>query len=196
LGRPKGATTKGGKRKKNKDPNRPKRPTSAYFFYVAHCRAECEKRGERITRVAQWTKEISQVWREMTPEDRKGFDAKAVVDKARYEEQMNRYKGRDKNRPKRPQSAYFLWLAGFRTRMKDKIPVNKELLRAAGEHWKRLTEVEKAPYEQMAEGERRKYEEAMRQYNMPPSRNGGPPGGPEDSEEEYDDDEYTDEEEE
>jgi high mobility group protein B1/high mobility group protein B3 len=118
------------------------------------------------SQVAQWTKEISQTWREMTPEQRKTFDEKAVADKQRYEEQMNRYKGRDKNRPKRPQSAYFLWLAGFRTRMKDKIPVNKELLRAAGEHWKRLTDVEKAPYEQMAEGERRKYEEAMRQYNM------------------------------
>lgn len=41
---------KGGKRKR-KDPNRPKRPTSAYFFFVSKQRQLCEERGEKITRV-------------------------------------------------------------------------------------------------------------------------------------------------
>jgi len=43
---------------------------------------------------------------------------------------MGRYKNKDPNRPKRPMSAYFLWLGDFREKMKSKIPENKELLRA------------------------------------------------------------------
>ena len=44
--------------------------------------------------------------------------------------QMAIYTGKDVNRPKRPQSAYFLWLADFRARMKDKFAENKDILRA------------------------------------------------------------------
>jgi len=36
----------------------------------------------------------------------------------------------------------------------------------AGEEWRRLTTQDKAPYEQRAEEERRKYEQAMKEYNM------------------------------
>jgi len=40
------------------------------------------------------------------------------------------YTGKDVNRPKRPQSAYFLWLADFRAQMKDKFVENRDILRA------------------------------------------------------------------
>lgn len=43
--------SKGGKRKLANDPNRPKRPTSAYFYFVQIEREEAAKRGEKITRV-------------------------------------------------------------------------------------------------------------------------------------------------
>ena len=39
------------KRKPGNDPNRPKRPTSAYFYFVQLEREEAAKRGEKITRV-------------------------------------------------------------------------------------------------------------------------------------------------
>jgi len=39
------------KRKPGTDPNRPKRPTSAYFYFVQVEREEAAKRGEKITRV-------------------------------------------------------------------------------------------------------------------------------------------------
>lgn len=41
----------GNKRKLVNDPNRPKRPTSAYFYFVQLEREEAAKRGEKITRV-------------------------------------------------------------------------------------------------------------------------------------------------
>jgi len=37
---------------------------------------------------------------------------------------------------------------------------------SAGEEWRKLTMMAKAPYEQKAEEERRKYEVAMKEYNV------------------------------
>lgn len=42
----------GGRGKKAKDPNKPKRATSAYFFYLAHCREEAKKQGRSISKVS------------------------------------------------------------------------------------------------------------------------------------------------
>ena len=78
---------------------------------------------------------------------------------------MALYKGKDANKPKRPQSAYFLFLAKFRAANKERINDNQELLRQAGEAWKQLTDVEKSPFDQAAQEEKRKYEERMREYN-------------------------------
>ena len=39
-------------------------------------------------------------------------------------------------------------------------------LNAAGEEWRKMTTMSKAPYEQRAEEERRKYEQAMKDYNL------------------------------
>ena len=88
LGRPKGSSNSP-KKRKAKDPNRPKRPTSAYFYYVAYQRAELEKQGKKITRVADWTKEVSAKWRELNEKDRKPFDQKAATDKARYDREVH-----------------------------------------------------------------------------------------------------------
>jgi len=146
------------------DPNKPKRPTSAYFFFVAKQREELEKQGRKITRVAEWTKEVSLKWKALTEKERAPFDAKAQVDKERYDSQMLEYKGKDPNKPKRPQSSYFLWLADFREENKEKFPENKRLLQAAGEKWRELTPPDKEKYELMAKEEKRKYEIALREY--------------------------------
>jgi len=204
MGRPKGVkNSPGGKRKRAKDPNKPKRPTSAYFYFVAAEREKMNKQGKKITRVAEWTKEISAVWRALTPKEREPFDKKAVVDKARYTAAMNAYKGRDEDKPKRPQSAYFLWLADYRIKMKGKFTENKELLRGAGEAWKRLTEVEKRPYEIRAEQGRKDYEVAMREYHQMKGKGGAKKqkveevkNGNDDEEEEDDDEEEEDDDEE
>lgn len=165
MGRSKASPTKR-KAKGEKDPNKPKRPTSAYFYFIADQRLQNAKVGKKVTRVAEWTKEVSVIWRALTDEEKQPFNKSAAKDKIRYTEAMDIYKGTDSNKPKRPMSAYFLWLADFRKEMKNKFNENKELLRAAGEKWKKLTDSEKKPYEHGAEGERKKYEIAMRDYHQ------------------------------
>jgi hypothetical protein len=48
LGRPK---AEGGRKRKAKDPNRPKRSTSAYFFFLSKMREDSKKAGKAITKV-------------------------------------------------------------------------------------------------------------------------------------------------
>merc|ERR1719483_1878573 len=72
MGRPKGGVTKTGKQKKIKvkDPNKPKRSTSAYFYFLADCRKEAAKLGNPPKRIAEFTKEASEKWKALTPKER------------------------------------------------------------------------------------------------------------------------------
>jgi hypothetical protein len=162
-----GPRTAGEKRKRVKDPNKPKRALSAWFVFMAHHRKEANQRGEDTTRVAQFTKDTSVKWRALTPAEKVPYEKIAGVDKARYQQEMATFKGKklgDPNKPKRPQSAYFLWLGQFRVENKHRY-AHKELLSKAGEVWNSLNDQEKAPWAAKAEIERQKYEEVMRNYN-------------------------------
>lgn len=211
MGRPKGALGKGGKQKKVKDVNRPKRSTSAYFFFLAHCRQEAAKAGNYPSKIAQFTKDCSEKWRALTKETKKPFDDAAAEDKKRYDAEMAQYKGKvvDPNKPKRPPTAYFIFLADFRIKMANAKIEHKKLLQKAGEDWRNMSPEMKKPYEKKALEESKKYEEKMTEYR----KNGGgaavsqPVAAPQpvrppqqsmmddDDEDEDDDDEDDDEEE-
>lgn len=170
MGRPKGAM---GKQKKPKDPNKPKRAQSAYFFFIGEKRREAQKAGHKITKVAQWTKEVAAIWKDFPDEDKTPYEKLAAADKSRYEKEMLAYSGKrpkDDNKPKRPQSAYFLFLASFREKKKSSFEgmpnAHKELIRKAGETWNKLTPEEKKPFELLAEKEKESYEERMKEYNQ------------------------------
>jgi len=158
------------KPKKEKDANKPKRSTSAYFYFMASCREQAKKAGRNISKVAEFTKECSEKWRNLPAAQRKPFDEKAAKDKARYDKEMAEYKGKsagDPNKPKRPQTSYFLFLADFRksyVHEGEKAP-HKEILKEAGEKWRVMGADEKRVYEKKSEIEVAKYKEAMAEYN-------------------------------
>jgi len=78
------------KKKKKKDPNAPKRPITAYFFFAGDVRPDIrkDKPDLPITEVATL---IGQKWRELTSDDKKPYEAQASKDKIRYENEMERY---------------------------------------------------------------------------------------------------------
>jgi hypothetical protein len=55
----------------------------------------------------------------------------AAKDKARYDKEMASYKGKktDPNKPKRPMTAYFIFLGDFRVKMKNRGIDHREILR-------------------------------------------------------------------
>lgn len=193
--------------KKVKDPNKPKRATSAYFFFLAHCREEAKKTGKSISRIAEFTKEASEKWREMDGRAKKIFDDKAAADKARYEREMSKYSGgshkppKDPNQPKKPLTGYFLFLNDFREKHRGSQIQNKDLLKMAGETWRELDDSEKLPYEQKSQEGQKRYEIAMQEYRKGgggKKANGGAAAAAaqviDDDEDEDDEEDYDDEE--
>ncbi|CAO2823225.1 HMG1/2-like protein [Amaranthus tricolor] len=75
---------------------------------------------------------------------------------------------KDPNKPKRPPSAFFVFMEEFRVTYKQKHPNNKSVAavgKAGGEKWKSLSDAEKAPYIQKAEKRKADYEKSMNTYN-------------------------------
>ena len=79
-------------------------------------------------------------------------------------------KQRDPDAPKRPASAYMLWLNENRASIKDELLTTNpdakitDVTKRAGELWKELSDDEKAPHQKASEELREKYHEAMKVY--------------------------------
>ncbi|KAJ1411494.1 High mobility group box domain [Sesbania bispinosa] len=110
---------------------------------------------------------------------------------------------KDPNKPKRPASAFFVFMEEFRKQFNKEHPNNKAVSavgKAAGAKWKSMSDAEKAPYVAKAEKRKVEYEKNMRAYNNKQAE--GPTAADEESEkssevndEDEGDDEGSDEEE-
>ncbi|GMI89801.1 high mobility group B3 [Hibiscus trionum] len=75
---------------------------------------------------------------------------------------------KDPNKPKRPASAFFVFMEEFRVQYKKEHPKNKSVAavgKAGGDKWKSLSEAEKRPYVDKAEKRKAEYEKNMKAYN-------------------------------
>ncbi|XP_026656815.1 high mobility group B protein 1 isoform X4 [Phoenix dactylifera] len=75
---------------------------------------------------------------------------------------------KDPNKPKRPASAFFVFLEEFRKQYKQEHPNVKAVSvvgKAGGEKWKSMSDAEKAPYEAKAAKRKSEYEKQMSAYN-------------------------------
>ncbi|PIA59382.1 hypothetical protein AQUCO_00400335v1 [Aquilegia coerulea] len=75
---------------------------------------------------------------------------------------------KDPNKPKRPPSAFFVFLEDFRKTFKQEHPTVKAVSavgKAAGEKWKSMSSVEKHPYEVKAAKRKLEYERLMNTYS-------------------------------
>ncbi|CAI0415970.1 unnamed protein product [Linum tenue] len=115
---------------------------------------------------------------------------------------------KDPNKPKRPASAFFVFLEEFRKVYKEENPNVKAVSavgKAGGEKWKSLSSEEKAPYEAKAAKRKSDYQKLMNAYNKKqeeeddeeePAKSSKKPkvnGAKEEEEEEEDDDDDDDE---
>lgn len=92
-----------------KDPNKPKGRTSAYAFYVKHRRLHYKNKGEEVA-FKDFSKECSEMWKEMEDGEKDKFFKLAEEDRRRYDKEMCDYvpadgagkKKRRKNKKKDP----------------------------------------------------------------------------------------------
>nr|GEV80377.1 HMG1/2-like protein [Tanacetum cinerariifolium] len=75
---------------------------------------------------------------------------------------------KDPNKPKRPASAFFVFMEDFRKQYKEKHPNNKSVSvvgKAGGDKWKSLSAAEKAPFVAKAEKRKAEYDKTLQAYN-------------------------------
>ncbi|KAM9314310.1 high mobility group protein B2-like [Pholidichthys leucotaenia] len=212
-----------------KDPNRPRGKSSAYAFFVQECRNEHKKKHPGTSVVfTEFSRKCSERWKTMSSTEKGKFDEMAKKDKVRYDREMKSYvppkgakqgkKKKDPNAPKRPPSAFFVFCADHRSKIKEDNPGISigDIAKKLGEMWATQTAKDKAPYEAKASKLKEKYEKDMAAYRAKGgSAKGdgvkkGKPGRPakktepeeedededeEDEDEEEDDDEEEEEEE-
>ncbi|EYU43543.1 hypothetical protein ABFS82_03G007100 [Erythranthe guttata] len=103
--------------------------------------------------------------------DSRKADSKLAVKKTTKEKQS----AKDPNKPKRPASAFFVFMEDFRKQYKEKHPTNKSVAavcKAGGDKWKSMDEEEKAPYIATAEKRKKEYQGKMDVYNRKLSGDG------------------------
>jgi hypothetical protein len=110
----------------------------------------------------------------MAEEDKKPFLETAARDRERYKREMAVFKpARDANKPKRPGTAFMLFMGDFRKEMAGKEPEGgvAALAKLGGERWRNMTEDDKRPYVGKQNEEKIRYEASMEDYRRKVSIN-------------------------
>jgi len=168
-----------------KDPNAPKRPTTAYFYFSADKREDivAKNPGIKVTDVA---KKIGEQWGALSEHEKKKYNDKAAADKDRYNREIANYtppegadsdddgggkrrktkKQKDPNAPKRAMTAYFFFLADKREEVMKANPDLKvtELSKRVGEMWGKISDKEKEKYNELNRKDKERYEREMASY--------------------------------
>lgn len=134
----------------------------------------------------------SHMYRSLTPEEKSRWDTHAAQDKARYENEMANYtpapgydatgtlistiqpgprkynkKNKDPDAPKRARGSFVYFTFECRPQIMKEQPGIKftELGTAMGERWRALTPDEKKKYEDLAEEDKKRFDDEMQEYN-------------------------------
>ncbi|CAD7703461.1 unnamed protein product [Ostreobium quekettii] len=162
------------KRQRAKKPaDSPRRPKSAYMFFLAEFRQQWKKDNPDSKKVADVAKAAGEAWRGLAEDQKAKYEVQSSEDKAQYATAMEAYnqehpkphrrakKERDPAEIKKPQSAYFFFLADFRDAYKREHPGDQPQValmgKLAGDKWKSMTPEERAPYEQMSSASKEQY---------------------------------------
>jgi len=174
-------------KKKLKDPNAPKRPVSGYLMWMGsgvRDKLLAEMGGKDVAKIM---KICGERWSKMPEEEKKVWNDKSRKEKEAWTKQMLAYKEtdsfkefqkkkrevdtkkvkgekkpKDKNKPKRPLSGYFRFVAEFR-KANSQLKL-MEVTKAAGAKWMVLGAAKKKKYIDAAALEIAKYKEDLARY--------------------------------
>jgi len=156
-------------KKKSRDPYRPKRPIGAFFLFSATHRADIKKANPDIIKAGDIAKALGKEWREASTKTRAPFEKKAKKATEKYKKAMEKYKKKlaKEAAPKRPASAFFLYLASRRAAIIKANPgfAVTEVAKALGQEWREASAKTKAPFEKKATAAKDKYAKAKAKWD-------------------------------
>mmetsp|Transcript_19900 Transcript_19900/g.41881 ORF Transcript_19900/g.41881 Transcript_19900/m.41881 type:complete len:368 (-) Transcript_19900:188-1291(-) len=187
-----GPTVRALKNGKTRDPNAPKKNMSAYLMYQNTMRESFRTENPGMT-FGQLSKFTSAMYKSLTPEEKGRWEEAALQDKARYETEMANYtpppgfdpngnlleangmpgsrkyskKNKDPNAPKRARGSYVFFTLDERPKIVKETPEMKftEMGHVMGERWRALSAEDKKKYEDLANDDKKRFNEEMAAYN-------------------------------
>jgi upstream-binding transcription factor len=164
--------------KEKKDPDAPKGAKNAFIFFCNDKREEIKKENPEM-KSNEITKKLGEMWKDVDEDDKNSYQQMAKDDKERYAKEMENYEPKEgfKNpkekkskkvkstAPKRAKNAYIFFCQENRQKvMEEKKLNNSEIMTVMGEMWKKMTDKKKKPYVDMAEKDKARYVEEMKNY--------------------------------
>jgi len=144
-------------KKKERDPNKPKRPQSGWLRYLGEFRKE--QKGKILAKDVLGF--AGEKWKTMSEAEKKPYNDAFEADKAVYEVAMAAYNA-DHVPPKRPPTAYIVFSGEF---IKSNLGLDiVEASKLAGDKWKALTDKQKAPYKAKVAKLKKEYEVKLAAY--------------------------------
>jgi len=78
------------KKKTKRDPNAPKKPSTAYMYFLSEKRPEYKEKYEGMSLI-ELLRKIANEWKQLSDEEKKPYVDKHLEDKKRYEKEMKNY---------------------------------------------------------------------------------------------------------
>eukprot|EP00586_Coscinodiscus_wailesii_P001672 CAMPEP_0172483448 /NCGR_PEP_ID=MMETSP1066-20121228/10474_1 /TAXON_ID=671091 /ORGANISM="Coscinodiscus wailesii, Strain CCMP2513" /LENGTH=383 /DNA_ID=CAMNT_0013247345 /DNA_START=21 /DNA_END=1172 /DNA_ORIENTATION=- len=162
-----------------KDPQAPKRFKTAFILFSSQKHPEIRMKlgAEQCKDTINVAKIVSEMWRNLSRNERVVWDKLAADDKKRYFIEKTMYTGpwkipackrakKDADAPKRPMSAFLGYAKINRSLVKSENPhlSNKEVSKLLGNKWKAASEKERKSYIETELKEREAYKEAIAKW--------------------------------
>jgi len=144
------------KSKKKVDPNKPKRPLTAFMRYSASRRSVIRTQNKELSMI-QISKIIGEEWRGLSDEGKRPYHDQAAADHEKYKTAKEAY---DASKPKRPRTAYAFFMKENRASIAEENPgtTPRDLMKHIASAWKKLSSEEKGKYSKMASDDRERWD--------------------------------------
>eukprot|EP00831_Metopus_contortus_P070720 TRINITY_DN6465_c0_g1_i4.p1 TRINITY_DN6465_c0_g1~~TRINITY_DN6465_c0_g1_i4.p1 ORF type:complete len:299 (-),score=71.71 TRINITY_DN6465_c0_g1_i4:22-918(-) len=148
--------------------NAPKKPMTAYFYYVKGRRAALKAQQPSLTNTELITR-MAEEWKGLSDFEKRTYVEMAQKDKERFggeKASLAESQNQIPKPPKRPLSAYFCYLVERRPKLNKEFPAmaHIDILQKIGEEWNELSEEDKEPFNRKAADLREKYIKERKEY--------------------------------
>jgi hypothetical protein len=162
----------GGRVKRRKDPNAPKKWKTGYILFCVDQREKLKADNQALS-ATQITSRLGALWKNLSDKEKEKYEVLSKKDKVRYENDMSSYnppesadsgrKSRAKQErtgPKRPLSSYMYFCQDRRESIKAVNPSMsaKHITSELGRVWKELSDDAKTPYEAQASADKVRFQ--------------------------------------
>lgn len=160
---------------------KPKRAKSAYFVFAEQRRSSLKSENPTL-RMPEVAKLLGKEWRELTAEGKKTYEDLSRKDKERFDKEEQKYvdyltrtgvlgptpdpSTRAPPKPKRPMSAYFVFMQANRVRVKNQNPTCGlgGVAKLLGLEWKGMKPEARKQYVEAAAADKKRYLAEMEEY--------------------------------